>query len=513
MGTRSVRIMSAAANTEPDPASVTPSRPALRGVADLDAADLGIEELGSRIVGLAGRVAAATSRWLMMVAQFDARGGCATFGLASTAHWLTHACGISHRTAVEHVRVARALVAFPELSGALESGRISFCHARAITRVAREGEDQLISDLVGVAENGTVGQLETVVRGLRTVDDNQAAEPAEPGGQAVRIEPRAVAAEYVRHGWASQTSHWRLSARLDPERGALVEHAVAAVADAEGITHADALVRLGEIALAALSHSGDGPPRTLRGHERAAVLIHLDAAAVPPAAGHADSVTATTVRDRAKPAPEPLMPKRLVPRGSRARSRERAATDDRPFAWLQDGPGLPREVVERLLCACRVRPVVHDPDGSVLDLGRTKRVVDDRLYRALLLRDRQCTYPGCTSRHKIEAHHVVHWLHGGRTDMANLTLLCERHHHAHHDGEFAISTLGPSRRGEFEFTLPDGRTLERHIDPSRFIDPDLPPVETDFAAIPDAAIRSRTVGDRLDRAWAIAVLAGRRRAA
>jgi uncharacterized heparinase superfamily protein len=75
---------------------------------------------------MAGRLAAATCRWLLLVADFDARDGCARFGLASTAAWLSHACGLSRRTAVEHVRVARGLAAFPTLAEAMSAGRLSY---------------------------------------------------------------------------------------------------------------------------------------------------------------------------------------------------------------------------------------------------------------------------------------------------------------------------------------------------------------------------------------------------
>ena len=83
---------------------------------------LSVDELGSQIVALAGRLAAATCRWLLLVARFDACEGCAAFGLASTARWLGHYCGLAHRTAVEHVRVARALAGFPELAAAMGPG-------------------------------------------------------------------------------------------------------------------------------------------------------------------------------------------------------------------------------------------------------------------------------------------------------------------------------------------------------------------------------------------------------
>ncbi|MGB3592898.1 MAG: HNH endonuclease signature motif containing protein, partial [Ornithinimicrobium sp.] len=45
-------------------------------------------------------------------------------------------------------------------------------------------------------------------------------------------------------------------------------------------------------------------------------------------------------------------------------------------------------------------------------------------------------YPGCTTPAPwCDAHHVVHWSHGGRSDLSNYALLCGRHHtlvHARH---------------------------------------------------------------------------------
>jgi hypothetical protein len=53
---------------------------------------LSTDELGSRIVALSGRLAAATCRFLLLVAEFDAREGCCRFGMASTARGCsTHA--------------------------------------------------------------------------------------------------------------------------------------------------------------------------------------------------------------------------------------------------------------------------------------------------------------------------------------------------------------------------------------------------------------------------------------
>lgn len=427
-----------------------------------------VQELGAQIVGLAGRLASATCRWLLLVAAFDARDGCAPYGLASTARWLSHACGLSRRTAVDHVRVARALAGFPALADAMSSGRLSYSHVRAIARLARAGEDQLVADLVMVAEHGTVGQLETMVRGLRTVEDNRADPPTTPP-------------EYVSHSWA-EDSRWRWSGRLDPERGALVASAIESIARAEGITAADAVVRMAEIALATLADAKT-PPRRLRADERAAVVIHLDLVALAE----------TTTDD----APGTARSERSGPMGSAERKR--------PSARLPAGPGLPQRVVERLMCDCRIRAVVRN-GTNVLDVGRSRRVVTERLLRGLLIRDGGCVHPGCGSTKGLEAHHVRHWIRGGRTDMANLVLLCSRHHHAHHDGEFTIT---PAEPGQFRFNRRDGALIQRHIDPSDYVTTTMSVEDEHGEVNPDAA-HTRWGGERLDRHWAVAVLAQRR---
>lgn len=312
------------------------------------------------------------------------------------------------------------------------------------------------------AEHGTVRQLESMVRGLRTVRD--ASDHAADGAD-----------EYVSHSWTAD-SQWRLCARLDPERGAVVEAALSAVARAEELCAADALVRLAEIGLAALG-DGAAAPRALRGEERAAVVVHLDAARVP-----AEPVAGTEVD-----APRP---------------RERS----RPYARIADGPGLPNQIVERLLCSGRIRTVLRDGRGgrsNVLELGRSHRVVTERQFRALMLRDGGCKHPGCDARRGVEAHHVRHWLYGGRTDLANLILLCKRHHHAHHDDEFSIVPLG---RGWFRFLRRDDVELPDRIDPCALVGTTVP-IEAEHSDVRSDAATPRWDGTRLDRDWAVVALA------
>ncbi len=230
-----------------------------------------MDELGGRIVDLSGRLTAANCRLLLLVAQFDARQGYVSFGLASTAQWLTHRVG--SRIAPRSIRCGSPgrWWQYPRLAEEMAAGRLSYSQLRAIGRIAQPGEPGLVEDLIGAARHGTVAQLEVVVRGLRTVDHNEKA--TDPG-------------EYLKQSWTSD-SCWQLSARLDPKRGALVAAAIDAIAGRDGCSQTEALARLAEIGLASLADANN-PARELRGDERAAVVIHLDAARVPPRSAERD---------------------------------------------------------------------------------------------------------------------------------------------------------------------------------------------------------------------------------
>ncbi len=467
----------------PEDAVPRAGEPLLRLVSD-DVADtvLDDEQLGSRIVGLSGRIAAATCRWLLLIAEFDRREACAAFGLGSTARWLSHHCGIAHRTALDHVRVARTLLTHRPLAVEMAAGRISYSHARAISRVVEPEDTELVDRLVDIAEHGTVGQLEDIVRSLRTVARNEQDEAdrkaGRPTGPADTLDSRI-----------GSDSRWHLSARLAPERGSVVDAALAAVARAEGVSRVDALERLGEIALAMLADAGR-MPRELRGDERAAIVVHLDARDVPPAPG-------------SEPAPE-----HRAEAAEDADATETAGPPKRPFARLAGGPGLPDEVAYRLLCDGRLRTVVYetDPDGRrrVLDVGRCKRLVTRKQFRALVARDgRRCVVPGCGSRRRLHVHHVVHWLHGGLTDPDNEILTCEVHHLKIHAGELDVRAVTP---GRFRFFRADGAELLEHVDPSTLAASDQP-ADADHPDIAADAAETRWDGTRLDRHYAVSCLA------
>ena len=72
-----------------------------------------LERLEAEITELAGHLAAAECRWLLLVAEYDRRRGYEEWGCRTCAHWLSWHCGLDLRAAQERVRVARALEPLP----------------------------------------------------------------------------------------------------------------------------------------------------------------------------------------------------------------------------------------------------------------------------------------------------------------------------------------------------------------------------------------------------------------
>jgi len=91
--------------------------------------------------------------------------------------------------------------------------------------------------------------------------------------------------------------------------------------------------------------------------------------------------------------------------------------------------------VLRLACDATISPVLTAGPSEVLDLGRSVRLVSPAQRRALVVRDRGCVWPDCDRPPAFtDAHHLRHWIDGGATDLANLALVCRRHHRLVHAG-------------------------------------------------------------------------------
>jgi hypothetical protein len=100
---------------------------------------------------------------------------------------------------------------------------------------------------------------------------------------------------------------------------------------------------------------------------------------------------------------------------------------------LEAGP-ITAEAVRRIACDARIGLIALDENAVPLTAGQAGRTIPPALRRALDRRDGGCSHPGCDIPARwCDAHHILHWAHGGKTTLANLRLLCRRHHRQAHD--------------------------------------------------------------------------------
>jgi hypothetical protein len=369
------------------------------------------QELEDELTALAARIAAATAQFLEALGEFDARKGWQVEGIRSCAQWLSWRCGMALGTAREHVRVARSLRSLPQTRAALAAGDISFSKARAITRIAtKETEPELLT----VGRHGTAQQVETVVRGLRRADKNDAS--------AVEAGRRT----YFRHRWDEDGTLY-VQGRLSTVDGATFLAALHGMLD-----------RLDEDRATDEKHqdvpagtSGDGPKDDDEddgGGGRHTTLLEAFVA-----------LAQTALDSDSRPGPSARHPDVVVHVDADVLTSPDSGGEglsDR--CRIEGGPGLTARVARQLACDGGIILHVHGPDGSSLAIGRRTRRPNAAIMRALWYRDGGCIHPACGRRRYLHAHHVVHWADGGATDLSNLVLLCSRHHHDVHHGRIGV---------------------------------------------------------------------------
>ena len=109
---------------------------------------------------------------------------------------------------------------------------------------------------------------------------------------------------------------------------------------------------------------------------------------------------------------------------------------------LHTGGLLAPGTIRKMACDASIIPVVLGADSEILDVGRARRLFPPGMLHAMWLRDKGCTIPGCSAPpFWADAHHITHWIDGGKTSLTNAALLCGRHHTiAHQRGWTATAT-------------------------------------------------------------------------
>lgn len=126
---------------------------------------------------------------------------------------------------------------------------------------------------------------------------------------------------------------------------------------------------------------------------------------------------------------------------------EAAPSNGEAGAWIPAGPRVERDTLDAIFCDGVVEVTAKIAGGEAVSMGRRTRVIPPRLRRFVLARDDGCVIAGCTSRYRLQVHHIVSWSDGGPTDVSNLATVCWFHHHVVIHGRFfTIDPHSPAYR-------------------------------------------------------------------
>jgi hypothetical protein len=387
-----------------------------------------LSDLARDITAGAVRLATATAAWLRLLAEFDRREGWEAYGIRSCSHWLAWQCGMAPGTAREHVRVARALGDLPLIAAAFTQGRLSFSKVRALTRIADPHTEE---SLLEFALKATASRLERTVREWRRAD---------------AVDREAIAARREFETWWDDDGMLTVRLRLAPEEGAELLAAVESLAERTARRE-----RADEKRRAELDVGGSSPAAVNRAPEEGDDVEQAHERATAGRCTAPVRLCRAGVDADRRPGDPPR--REVVVHVDSAVVADDCATGR---AYIEGGPPLHGSDVRRMLCEATVIPML-ERGREPLAHGRARRLATRPQRRALLRRDGGCARPGCPERRieRLHAHHMRHWLHGGRTDLGNLVLLCDVDHGLAHDLDLVMSR----RNGRLIVTAPDGRRV------------------------------------------------------
>lgn len=343
---------------------------------------------------------------LRLIGGADAAGVPARAGASSSLAWVRDLLTVTPQAAKQLTCTASAIRGGMTATGAaLAAGAIGLEQASAICRAVTQLPADVDADIPGRAEADLLARsVRYDARQLARLGEHILSVVAPEVGEArdaaalARQEERDRAARDL--SWSSDRhGNMFLRGRLDPESAQIVQAALdpftapvpgpdgARDLRSTGARRADALV---EMCRRGLAHSE--VPTT--GGEATQVVVHVPLSTLFDGLGQ---------------------------------------------AAYQDGTRISPGLARKLACGADLVPAVLGTDSAVLDVGRTQRLFTGARRRAIVLRDKGCTFPGCDRPASwCIVHHVKPWWLGGPTDQNNGVLMCHQHHHVVHQGDWTI---------------------------------------------------------------------------
>lgn len=378
-----------------------------RLVADLAAVELDVlatEQLGVFAIALGRGIDRLTAFHAKVVHAADERKAWAGCGARDMDDWLASRTGTSRSTAAARRKLGEALDSSKQLDDAVTHGEMSAEAATqlhdAITNPPQGADDDDVDDLIDATKGASPRDTRAAAdrwRELRSGESEQ--ERAER-----RFARRSLTSRPAADGLVETTL---VLPELEHRQVMnAVNHAAGAWCPDDGRTHqqrmADGLINLAK-AYASGTVTG--------GREKPTLLINC---------------TAETIAGRS----------------------------DEP-GWTAHGDRIPADVVRHLAENAHLRRLIT-AGSAVIDLGTRIRYATDDQYQALAARDGGCRHPGCTIPPAwCEVDHLIPAEVGGPTDLDNLVLWCDYHHHFKHRHD--VTVIGDAH--DLHLQLPDGRII------------------------------------------------------
>jgi Domain of unknown function (DUF222) len=349
--------------------------------------------------GSARLMAAAAGRIAVVLGELDRREGWRAEGATSLQSWVAERFGVSGPNARALAQVAAKLEDLPHLAARLTAGEVSLDKVRAVADVATPESD---SQLAEAASTRSLPELVEFARAQRP--------PV----------PRSAESEYERRFCRLNDAFCTVSAQLPADTYAEVRARLVAAIEAQG---AD-------------------------GQNQSQNPIPLDQR-------RCDALVALVRQGQRQGHTRPLPPS--TPTVVAHVPLEVLVDEESPLAGELERLGLvDADVVRRLACDATVVIAADDDAGHTMYEGRARRFPTDTQRRELWRRDRHCRFPGCGHTSFVQPHHIAWWSRDGTTDLSNLALLCEHHHHLVHSKGWS---LAGDANEQLEFVGPSGRVM------------------------------------------------------
>jgi hypothetical protein len=142
------------------------------------------------------------------------------------------------------------------------------------------------------------------------------------------------------------------------------------------------------------------------------------------------------------------------------------------YVEIEGGPmgtvAVSKETGRRLACDSLWQSIIESASGDPVALSKTERSAPAFLRGLLRRRDGTCRFPGCQQSRFLRAHHILHWVDGGKTELSNLVFLCNTHHHFVHEQHWSLEG---DPNGELIFLSPEKDVrLTAKLAPRRLLD-------------------------------------------